>query len=429
MAEVNTWVLNSNARASLGSRSPQPSGRLPPTACRLPKLATAQPPGARSPPTWSPACSAAARMSLTAEGPRVLTVAIQPDHVVQPNGVHQSYSDRWLALAAEAGIRTRVVDVHRPDFFDQLAGCDGFMWRFGYRAPERLVARRVMPAVEHALRIPVFPSWKSAWHFEDKISQYYLLRAAGIPMPRTWIFWDRGAALEFLQHASYPLVMKLANGYRSGNVRLLQNAGEGAYWVEQLFGPGVWTFGPMPRRGRGGAALTRAKAAVRALAGAPAALPSLRDELQRGYFYAQEFLPGNAFDTRVTVIGNRAFAYRRMNRPGDFRASGSGRPDWDPSQIDLEMVRLGFLAARRLETQSVAIDAMLRGEERVLGEISYTYVSWMVRDCQGHWVLHGEPEAGDLEWVPGHLAPDDAIFQDFVALVRSRSGADLRATA
>lgn len=359
----------------------------------------------------------------------MLTIAIQPDHVVQPNGVPQSYSDRWLALAADAGIQTRVIDAWRPDVFEQLAGCDGFMWRFGYRPPERLIATRILASVEHALGIPVFPSWKSAWHFEDKISQYYLLQAAGIPMPKTWLFWEKDAALAFLSTASFPLVMKLANGYRSGNVRLLRSADEGTYWVEQLFGPGVWSFGPTPRASQPRQMLRRAGAAVRTLAGATTLLPSLRSELQRGYFYAQEFLPGNDFDTRVTVIGNRAFAYRRMNRPGDFRASGSGRPNWDPSQIDLHLVRLAFLTAQRLATQSVAIDGMRRGDERVLGEVSYTYVSWMVRDCPGHWILHGDPDAGDLEWIEGHMAPDDAIFEDFVAALRRRGLSGLRATA
>ena len=363
------------------------------------------------------------------EGAGVLTIAIQPDHVVQPNGVQQSYSDRWLALAAQAGIQTRIVDASRPDIFDQLAGCDGFMWRFGYRAPERLVARRILASVEHTLGIPVFPSWKSAWHFEDKISQYYLLQAAGIPMPRTWVFWDKEAALAFLRTATFPLVVKLATGYRSGNVRLLRSADEGTYWVEQLFGPGIWSFGPRPSESRIDQMVRRVKAAAKTLAGRAAPLPSLRDELQRGYFYAQEFLPGNEFDTRVTVIGNRAFAYRRMNRPGDFRASGSGRPNWDPSAIDVRMVRLAFLTSARLDTQSVAIDAMRRGDECVLGEISYTYVSWMVRDCPGHWVLTGEPETGDLEWIEGHLAPDDAIFEDFVATLRRRRHGNLLATA
>jgi glutathione synthase/RimK-type ligase-like ATP-grasp enzyme len=368
-------------------------------------------------------------MSPTSEDARVPTIAIQPDHVVQPNGVQQSYSDRWIALAAKAGFTVRIVNAWSPDLFEQLRGCDAFMWRFGYRAPERLMAQRVLTSVEHALGIPVFPSWKSAWHFEDKISQYYLLRAAGIPMPNTWLFWDREAARSFVRNASFPLVTKLANGYRSGNVRLLKSADEAEYWVEQLFGPGIWSFGVRPGGSRARRALRRAKAAARTLAGAHAPVPGLHDELQRGYFYAQEFLEGNEFDTRVTVIGNRAFAYRRMNRPGDFRASGSGRPNWDASQIDLDMVRLAFLTARRLETQSVAIDAMRKGSERVLGEISYTYVSWMVRDCTGHWVLHGEPGTGDLEWVEGHMAPDDAIFEDFIAVLKQRRPGHLLATA
>jgi glutathione synthase/RimK-type ligase-like ATP-grasp enzyme len=359
----------------------------------------------------------------------VLTIAIHPDHVVQPNGVKQSYSDRWLELAAQAGVRTRIVDAYQDDIFAQLRGCDAFMWRFGYRVPERLFARRVIHAVEHGMGIPVFPSWKSAWHFEDKIAQLYLLRAAGIPMPRTWVFWEKAAALEFVRKASYPIVIKLSTGYRSGNVRLLKDADEAAYWVEQLFGAGVWNFGPIPRQSFARDTARRVLAATRAIRGVRPPLPSLRDELQRGYLYVQEFLEGNEYDTRVTVIGNRAFAYRRLNRPDDFRASGSGRPDWEASTIDLAFVRAAFDVARRLDTQSIAIDGLYRGKEPVIGEISYTYVSWMVRDCQGHWVLRGDPQTGALDWVPGHVAPDDAIFADFVARLRERAPRMEAATA
>ena len=41
-----------------------------------------------------------------------------------------------------------------------------------------------MAALEHGMGIPVFPTWKTIWHFDDKIGQYYLLRAAGIPTCR-----------------------------------------------------------------------------------------------------------------------------------------------------------------------------------------------------------------------------------------------------
>ena len=148
--------------------------------------------------------------------------------------------------------------------------------------------------------------------------------------------------------------------------------------------------------------------------------------MQRGYFYVQEFLPGNEFDTRITVIGNRAFAFRRMNRLGDFRASGSGRIDWTPEEIDLDAVRLAYRVARQLDTQSIAVDVLRRRGEAVINEISYTYASWAVRDCPGHWRLHGAPDTGRLFWVQGSTRPEDAIFDDFVASLSARRAAASR---
>ena len=55
------------------------------------------------------------------------------------------------------------------------------------------------------------------------------------------------------------------NGF-SGNVRLLRTAEEGAYWVEQLFGPGIWSFGPRPGDRRMSTLVRRAKAAAKTLA-------------------------------------------------------------------------------------------------------------------------------------------------------------------
>ena len=351
-----------------------------------------------------------------------MTIAIQPDKVVHKNGEVQSFSDRWAELAARESIAVRDVDAFAPDFFERLAGCDGFMWRFGYDPLSLEFAKRVLAAIEHGVKIPVFPSWATAWHFEDKISQHYLLQAAGIPEPRTHVFWHRRAATDFCRSATYPLVIKLSLGIQSNNVRMLSGPEEAAHWVEQMFGPGRTSFNPPPPRLR--QALRDQKQVARSLLGRPA--PEKPRGLQHGYFYVQEFLPDNAFDTRVTVIGDRAFAFRRFNRPGDFRASGSGRIDWDPAPIDLDTVRLAFRVARHLGTQSVAIDGLRRGEERVVGEISYTYASWAVRDCPGHWVLSGAPDAGTLNWVDGKLRPEDAIFDDFAALVRARAAGTSR---
>jgi glutathione synthase/RimK-type ligase-like ATP-grasp enzyme len=347
------------------------------------------------------------------------TIAIQPDELTQKNGEKQSFSARWALRAAETGVNVRIVNAYAPDFFEQLAGCDGFMWRFGYSPEPRLFAKRLLPAIEHGLGIPVFPSFETVWHFEDKIAQSYVLRAAGLPTPATWVFWDRRSALDFCRSATYPLVLKLSFGYQSLNVRLLNSFEDASYWIAQLFGPGL-TGMQRPSTSAWRATMQRARGALRHLRGAPPHEDLDCCELQHGYFYVQEFVPGNAHDVRVTVIGNRAFAFRRFNRAGDFRASGSGRIDWDPQQIDEEAVRLAFRAARRLQTQSLAADLLQHGERKVITEISYTYASWAVRDCPGHWVLRGDDVAGQLSWIEGRMHAEDAIFDDFVARLRAR---------
>ena len=177
------------------------------------------------------------------------------------------------------------------------------------------------------------------------MSQAYLLRAAGLPMPRTWVFWREEDALEFCQQAQFPLVLKLAGGITSENVRLLRKSAGG----ETLDRAALRGWSHRPQL----ADISHQSGHVcqGSLSGPDArerSATSPKNELQRGYFMVQEFLPGNEYDTRAVAIGNRGYAYRRFNRPEDFRASGSGLRDPDPLKIDLEMVRLAFRVARLL---------------------------------------------------------------------------------
>jgi glutathione synthase/RimK-type ligase-like ATP-grasp enzyme len=349
-------------------------------------------------------------------------IAIHPDHFVHRNGERQSFSDRWSELAQQGGIDVRPVDAYAQDIFDRLQGCDAFMWRFDFAAPERLFAKRLLASIQQTLPLAVFPSWRTAWHFEDKVAQHYLLTAARVPTARTWVFWDVASAHAFCRDARYPLVLKLAQGYQSSNVRLLRNAAEARRWIDLLFTTGVASLDQQPVSALRAAA-RHGREAVRALSGAAAAHNA--EDVQRGYVYLQEFLDGNGFDTRVTVIGRRAFAFRRLNRPDDFRASGSGRIVWEPEQIDVRAVALGMRVAQQLGAQSLAVDVLQRGEEVVVAEVSYTYASWAVRNCPGHWEQRGD----DLAWVSGPMRPEDAIFEDFIAAVPERrdTTADARA--
>lgn len=55
--------------------------------------------------------------------------------------------------------------------------------------------------------------------------------------------------------------------------------------------------------------------------------------LHRRGFVVQEFLPGLSGDLKVLRYGRRFYVIRRGNRPGDFRASGSGRLTYSPDEI------------------------------------------------------------------------------------------------
>jgi len=346
-----------------------------------------------------------------------MDIAIQQDEVFQRNGKRQSFSERWLELAEAAGVNAELINAWDENALSRLASFDGFMWRFQPDYAPRTYAQRFLNTVEHGLRLPVFPDWRTRWYVEDKISQQQICRAIGVNTPRTWLFWEKSAALAFLQNTEYPLVLKLSSGFQSRNVRLLKSREEGVYYARQLFGPGLTSLGYQP------AGLPRR--AARAFRGAAQGFlldltghRPTKGELSRDYMYLQEFVPQNEYDTRVTVIGERAFAFRRFNRPNDFRASGSGLLDWDPENIDQRIVRLAFQISDHLQSQTVSIDAIYRGEDIVVLELTLLFPSWMVKECPGHWCrLNG----GGLRWVDGKMPAEDAIFQDFVSRLKNES--------
>lgn len=348
-----------------------------------------------------------------------LEIAIAPDDYTASGKApgYDAASDRWKTYLEAAGCSVKMVDVRSPDILSQLQGCDGFMWRWAHFGGMGRIARRLLPVVERSMGIPTYPDQATCWHYDDKIAQALLFEAHGIPTPRSWIFHDRDAALSWLREQPLPLVMKLATGAGSRNVVLLTSQDEAAELVRHVFGRHVRSLepaGPLGLRGR-------ARVFVRqVLQGRSVMERDTGCEPQAGYALFQEFLPDNDFDTRITVIGHRAFGFRRWNRTGDFRASGSGKVDYNISEIDLRFVRLGFLAAQRLGMKSCAIDGMFRRGEPVIGEVSYTYVSGNVHDCPGHWELDGDPETGTLRWVDGHMWPEAAQIEDFLPHLQTR---------
>ena len=342
-------------------------------------------------------------------------IAIHPDNYTSHNAParNDAASPRWAEHLQRAGHEVKWVDVRRADILEQLKGCHGFMWRWAHFSGMSRIARRLLPICENYLGLTVYPDQNTCWHYDDKIAQGYLLPTIGIPIPKTWVWFNQADAQEWIKQTSFPLVLKLAIGAGSNNVHRIETSEEASLWVHELFRQRFTILTEEQMR-----PLTWRRRVRKSLSllwrGRVADLYDDGYEPQSGYAFFQEYLPNNEYDTRVTVIGNRAFAFRRFNRPNDFRASGSGLIDWDPASIDLRFVRLAFQTAYALQTQSCAIDGLYRNDQCVVGEISYTYVSWAVQACPGHWQLNGTPHEGILEWIPGQMWPEEAQIQDFL---------------
>ena len=206
----------------------------------------------------------------------------------------ESYSEKWNEWFASRGVTVKVLDLLAEDAIRQAAQCDGVMWRWVHSWQFKQSAQSILNSVEFGLNVPVFPRAATSWHYDEKVSQAYLLNALGVETPKTWVFWDKAKAVSWADSAPYPVVFKLSVGAGSSNILLIHNRDEAVSLIERMFGGGIYPYtmnefktevpGPRP--------------------------PHLKPEFDYAYF--QEFLPGNEYDTRVTVIGGRAFGFLRV---------------------------------------------------------------------------------------------------------------------
>ena len=328
-----------------------------------------------------------------------------------------SYHKLWIEYLKRAGVAGSLVDIRTVKGNKDALHSDGIMWHIDMKPSMQSAASSILTSLEVASGKPVFPNLETRWHFDNKVSQAYLLQQIGITTPETTVFWKENEAIQWLQnHCKFPMVAKLKRGASSSAVYMLKSKAEAIRYVQRMFSlKGI-------SGESGGAARSPYRIwrdfARNSVLHLPRPIlqhflkqrPRLREVWpnERGYAYFQEFLPENAFDTRVTVIGNRAFAFRRYNREGDFRASGSGKIDYSTKEINMDMIKIAHETSSLNNFQSMAYDFLIdkKGKPTIV-EISYAYQSKAVFDCSGHWNR-------ELNWIDGHVLPEAAHVEDFI---------------
>ena len=145
-------------------------------------------------------------------------------------GIHHTantFSERWLAYCRDKNIPVKIVNCYDSDINVQLKDCDALMWHYNHKgSKDSKFARQLLFALQHSGK-KVFPDFNSAWHFDDKIAETYLLQSIGAPIPDSWVYYTISDFLEsFKADLTFPVVTKLRTGAGSHNVKLIKTKKE-----------------------------------------------------------------------------------------------------------------------------------------------------------------------------------------------------------
>jgi len=67
-----------------------------------------------------------------------------------------------------------------------------------------------------------------------------MLKAADVPMPQTWVFWDKDKAKKWARETDYPKVFKLSHGAASRNVTKVTDTKQACRLIDRMFGSGIY---------------------------------------------------------------------------------------------------------------------------------------------------------------------------------------------
>lgn len=325
-----------------------------------------------------------------------------------------NFGPEWVKYCKEHSLPYKEVSCYSSDIIDELKDCKFLLWHienFDHKA--HIFAKYLIKSLENT-GIKVFPDYPTLWHYDDKVAQKYLLESISAPMAKTHVFYEMTTARNWANSTSFPQVFKLRKGSGSKNVLLIKSRSHAHDLIRKSFGKGFPTldmkalFKERIRKYKIGkeSFLGVVKGFIRLFIGVPF---KNRMPREKGYFYVQEFSPGNTYDQRIIVIGDRAIGLKREVRKNDFRASGSGLFSYDRESFDENCVRIAFDINQKLGFSSMAYDFIYDSEGHpIIVEISYCFNKVVYYECPGYW-------DSQIIWHDAPVTPEYWMIEDLLA--------------
>ena len=329
-----------------------------------------------------------------------------------------SYSEKYKEILIRNNVPFIFIDPNSDSLFNEIKECSHLLFRHSQGDTDILIYDAIFNIAQNIYHLKCFPNFETFWIYENKIKEYYLLKSFDFPIIDSYIFWNYDQADAFIKKTQFPIVAKLPKGASSSNVVIVNSINDGKKIINQVFNKGVKTHTLESRSNlasfakagifKYGKALLKSHLINMGILKDKVDYPEW--QIQKDSILFQKYLPNNSFDTRITVIGKRAFAFRRFVRKNDFRASGSGNFNLDPDKIDTRCLEIAFSISKKLNFNTMAYDFIFDEDKKpYINEISYCFVDWVVQSCPGFW-------DENLSWHIGQNWPQYYQLSDFLLI-------------
>lgn len=230
-----------------------------------------------------------------------------------------------------------IIDITRHDWLERITATpyDGLLatppgWTIPFKVmyDERLT---ILETIQHA---PIYPSLEEMLIYENKKMLSYWLSAHQVPHPKTWVFYFKKEAEEFVQNCTLPIVAKTSIGAAGAGVQILRSKKAALEYIENTFSGQGAAHRVGPKWRQKGFLLRVFKKLLhpQEFKAKLQLYKHLKTEAQKDFVILQEYIPHD-FEWRCVRIKDSYFAHKKVKK-GD-KASGSLLKVYENPPLDM----------------------------------------------------------------------------------------------
>ncbi|MEY8861417.1 RimK family alpha-L-glutamate ligase [Tenacibaculum singaporense] len=310
-----------------------------------------------------------------------------------------NWSLAWEEYCKKNNIAYQIVNPYKIEVVKTLLKFDIILWHYSnYSFKDMLMAKNVLNTLEDRGK-KVFPSFKDAWHFDDKLAETYLLESVEAPMPKSFYYYSLTELDKAIndKKMSFPIIAKLRGGSGSHNVKKIDSVEELRKYGKQMFTSGLSSAPSLMYKASSNIKSSKnLKIFIKRAKRIPEFLRSLSNakkfNIERGYVYLQEFIPNDGYDLKVVVVGDKLSFIGRNIREGEYRASGGGSLFYEREKVTKEVIDSAFKTSDELGFKCMGYDYVVNSKtgKGIIIEISYGFSHQALLDANGYFDRNGK---------------------------------------